>query len=97
MATPVTRLGTRGSQTFGSGDRAAWSRYATELYLRLLEKAKREGWGRKLRYLLYEARITDTDAERCGNLEGLLLQSPESSLEGYQEPACGVPEARRVA
>lgn len=52
-----------------------WSEYATELYLRLRDKAKREGWLHKLRYLLYELDITQKDANRFKGLKGVLLQS----------------------
>jgi DNA repair photolyase len=52
-----------------------WSSYATEIYSRLVGKATREGWGHKLKYLLYEGLITPTDATRFAGLEGVLLQS----------------------
>lgn len=52
-----------------------WSEYATELYLRLSAKAKREGWLYKLRYLLYEGSIAPKDAKHFHGLEGVLLQS----------------------
>jgi hypothetical protein len=52
-----------------------WSAYATDLYLRLRDKARAEGWIQKLRYLLYERWIIEQDAERFGGLEGVLLQS----------------------
>ena len=52
-----------------------WSEYATELYVRLRDKAKREGWLRKLRYLLYELDITPKDANHFKGLKGVLLQS----------------------
>jgi DNA repair photolyase len=52
-----------------------WSTYATQLYLRLRDKARAEGWIGKLRYLLYESKITQVDAERFSGLQGVLLQS----------------------
>jgi len=54
---------------------AIWSRYATELYVRLRTKAEREGWLSKLRFLLYEGLITPEDAPRFSGLEAVLLQS----------------------
>ena len=56
-------------------DHALWSAYATELYVRLRNKARAEGWLRKLRYLLYEDKITASDAAQFAGLEGVLLQS----------------------
>lgn len=56
-------------------DHALWSAYATELYIRLRDKARAEGWLHKLRYLLYEAKITASDAGQFAGLEGVLLQS----------------------
>ncbi len=52
-----------------------WSMYATDIYLRLKSKAEREGWISKLRYLLYENNITYSDAQKFGDMEGLLLQN----------------------
>lgn len=54
---------------------AAWSEYATELYVRLRDKAVREGWIDKLAYLLYEGHITASDAPAFAGLNGVLLQS----------------------
>ena len=51
-----------------------WSDYATKLYLRIRKKAEKENWLHKLRYLLYEGEITESDAVKFGNLEGVLLQ-----------------------
>ena len=59
---------------FGGKGKEGWSSYATELYRRLLTKAKREGWTHKLRYLLYEQDITDKNADAFASLEGVLLQ-----------------------
>jgi hypothetical protein len=41
----------------------------------LRDKARREGWLRKLRYLLYETAITPNDAQQFHGLKGVLLQS----------------------
>jgi len=51
-----------------------WSAYATELYSRLRDKALREGWIDKLKYLLYEGHITEADAAEFAGLRGVLLQ-----------------------
>lgn len=51
-----------------------WSRYATEVYTRIREKAEREGWLDKLRYLLYERDITVEDCHKFVGLKGVLLQ-----------------------
>jgi len=64
------------TDVYEHGGRSEWSRYATDLYLRLREKALAEGWMSKLRYLLYENDITVEDARRFPNLSGVLLQSP---------------------
>lgn len=60
---------------FGTKGNEVWSAYATELYTRLRDRARREGWVGKLRFLLYEDRITAKDAEVFRGLEGVLLQS----------------------
>jgi DNA repair photolyase len=59
----------------GDAFHTMWSQYATNLYLRLRAIAERDGWLGKLRYLLYENRITPSDAEKLGDLQGVLLQS----------------------
>ena len=56
-------------------NRAIWSSYATELYCRLRDKARVDGWLSKLRYLLYEGDITECDAKAFTGLEGVLLQA----------------------
>jgi DNA repair photolyase len=63
------------SDVYERGDKAAWSRYATELYVRLRDEARRRGVVPKLRYLLYEDTITEHDAEAFRGLEGVLLQA----------------------
>jgi DNA repair photolyase len=67
-------------------DRAAWSRYATDLYTRLRDKAEREGWIQKLRYLLYEESITAEDAPRFKGLAGVLLQSKPNETGDSRNP-----------
>lgn len=55
--------------------RGIWSEYATELYVRLRDKAVSEGWLGKLRYLLYEDQISEEDCDAFRGLKGVLLQS----------------------
>ncbi len=63
-------------RVYGGKRMDLWSRYATELFVRVREKARAEGWlDDKLRYLLYEADITAADANEFHGLEGVLLQS----------------------
>ncbi|MFO0684925.1 MAG: hypothetical protein U0234_22900 [Sandaracinus sp.] len=52
-----------------------WSRYATDLYLQLRDAAARGGWSERLRYLLYEGRITEQDAPafHAGIADGTVL------------------------
>lgn len=52
-----------------------WSSYATRLYVRLREKAAKQGWTRKLHYLLYEGHIVEKHARRFAGLRGVRLQS----------------------
>lgn len=65
------------TRVFGIGDAAEWSRYATDLYLRLGLRASRERWLTKLRYMLYQKRIAEQDARRFEgtSFEGVLLQT----------------------
>lgn len=68
------------TRVFEEDDKALWSRYATDLYLRIHTKAIEEGWSDKLRYLLYEEEITTQDARAFAGLSGVLLQSkPDGS------------------
>lgn len=53
-----------------------WSKYATELYLRIRKKAEAENWIHKLKYLLYEGEITESDAKKFTDQKGVLLQGP---------------------
>jgi DNA repair photolyase len=59
---------------YEGGQKHLWSEYATELYVRLRDKARREGWLNKLRYLLYEGGINKSHAEHFRGLRGVLLQ-----------------------
>ncbi len=64
------------SSDYDNGDRKGlWSEYATDLLLNIRHLAKREGWIDKLRFLLYEHDITQDDARRVRNLQGVMLQS----------------------
>ena len=63
------------TDVYENGHKELWSRYATDLYLRIHTKAVNEGWSDKLKYLLYENLITEDDATRLGGLDGILLQS----------------------
>jgi hypothetical protein len=65
------------TRTFGDGDSSEWSRYATDLYLRLGQHAARDGWLPRLRYMLYEHAIAAQDARRFEGtrFEGVLLQT----------------------
>ncbi|MCH8149253.1 MAG: hypothetical protein IH987_14930 [Planctomycetes bacterium] len=63
------------TEVYEQGRKDLWSKYATELYMRLRDKADREGWLGKLRYLLYEDQITQQDSRMFEGLEGVLLQS----------------------
>ena len=72
------------TEVFENGRKDLWSEYATELYVRLRDKAKREGWIGKLRYLLYEGGITERDAPQLAGLEGVLLQSKPGEDEKSQ-------------
>lgn len=62
-------------------DRALWSTYATDLYKRVLEAAKRGRYVDKLRYLLYEEDITAGDARYLSHTapwNTMLLQSAKN-------------------
>jgi DNA repair photolyase len=63
------------SQVYEERDQSLWSRYATGLYTRIRNTARRDGWIARMKYLLYEDQITSTDAEYFKGLEGVLLQS----------------------
>jgi DNA repair photolyase len=65
----------RMTQLFEDRSNGAWSAYATELYIRLRQRAKADGWLHKLCYLLYEEQVTESDAHEFAGLQGVLLQS----------------------
>jgi DNA repair photolyase len=56
------------TEVYERGRKDLWSAYATELYTRLRNKAKREGWMYKLRYLLYEDQISKEDSRAFAGL-----------------------------
>jgi len=60
------------------------SKYQTDLYLRIRDKAAKEKWLHKLKFLLYEKDITPEDALRMERREGVLLQSPKDD-EGFSK------------
>ncbi len=61
-----------------------WSKYATDLYRRLHAHAVKGEWVNKLRYLLYEDKITAADSMEFRGLEGVLLQSKPGE-DGYSQ------------
>jgi DNA repair photolyase len=63
------------TDVYESGMVMKWSQYASELYVRVREKAVAEGWLHKLKYLLYEGSVTESDSKKFSGLEGVLLQS----------------------
>jgi DNA repair photolyase len=67
---------------FGGKGSEGWSSYATQLYQRLIVKARADGWLHKLRYLLYEGDITCRDAAPFSQLDGVLLQG-KTEDDGY--------------
>lgn len=73
------------TQAFETEDESIWSRYATDLYVRIHDKAVADGWSEKLRYLLYEYRVTAQDAPRFQRMDGVLLQSA-SETEKSRNP-----------
>ncbi|MCC7420286.1 MAG: hypothetical protein IT428_08405 [Planctomycetaceae bacterium] len=75
------------TELYGSGKKAPRSAYATELYVRLRDKARSEGWLKKLCYLLYEDRITESDARHFRGLKGVLLQSKPGEDGKSRNPA----------
>ena len=75
------------TKVYQNRDLATWSKYATDLYVRIHDKAVKDGWSDKLRYLLYEADITATDALSFGDLDGVLLQSKPEKGGKSKNPA----------
>lgn len=74
------------TEVYERKNKARWSAYATDLYLRLRAHAERHGWLPKLRYLLYEDLITAADADRLGDMAGILLQSKPNEVGLSQNP-----------
>lgn len=70
------------TSVYEDGHREQWSRYAADLYRRLLRHAKAGGWTSKLRYLLYEGGVWPHDADEFRGLEGVLLQGPRAEDNG---------------
>jgi DNA repair photolyase len=68
-------------RVFAGKEWTVWSHYATSLYKQLHDAALKGGWTSKLRYLLYESRITNQDARafQATNLDGVLFQSKPRS------------------
>jgi DNA repair photolyase len=77
------------TRVYERGERGAWSAYATDLYVRLRDRARRDGWLHKLRYLLYEGDIAEGDAKAFRGLDGVLLQSKPAADGRSQNPHCG--------
>lgn len=76
------------TDVYGRKNKPRWSRYATDLYVRLRQRADRDGWASKIRYLLYELDITAADAPRFGDGAGVLLQSkPDEETGLSRNPA----------
>ena len=71
----------------GNRDGDWWSRYAADLYLSLVDMARVGGWLDRLKYLLYEGDITESDAlwmiGREPTLPGMLLQDPKIDGTAY--------------
>lgn len=78
------------TRVFQDRDKAVWSRYATDLYVRIHSKAVSEGWSDKLRYLLYEDAITAQDARKFRGLDGVLLQTKPNDDGGSSNLAFAV-------
>lgn len=74
------------TEVFGKKHKEKWSNYATELYVRLRDKAQRESWLDKLTYLLYEDKISASDAPSFRGLHGVLLQSKPGADGRSQNP-----------
>jgi DNA repair photolyase len=62
------------TETYEEKRKDRWSACARDLYTRLKEKGQKEGWLDKLRYLLYEDKVTKEDAPSFAGLKGVLLQ-----------------------
>jgi DNA repair photolyase len=66
------------TEVYENGQRRLWSAYAADLCTCLRDRARREGWLSKLRYLLYEEGIYREHAEAFRGLEGVWLQGKPS-------------------
>lgn len=62
------------TDTYERGDSTSWSRYATNLYDRLIKHGEGYGWAQKLKFLLYEGAITAQDAARMAPFRHILMQ-----------------------
>jgi DNA repair photolyase len=83
------------TEIYGQKGNKAWSRYATDLYLKLRARAEADGWIEKLTYLLYEERIVKEDVPHYASGAGLLLQSIDKkkrSKNQYFRAALGMVE-----
>jgi DNA repair photolyase len=74
-------------EMFENRKNGVWSAYATALYVHLRQRAKAEHWIDRLRYLLYEHLISESDAREFAGLEGVLLQSPADEDGLSKHPA----------
>jgi DNA repair photolyase len=75
------------TEVYEGGRSELWSSYATELYVRLRDKARGEGWLPKLRYLLYESDVEVRHSEEFRGLEGVWLQSRAGEGGKSRNPA----------
>ena len=66
------------TKVYENGDKDLLSEYATRLYTMLLERADRDGWSDKLKYLLYEGDIKAWHAPKFNGLKGVLLQGKKN-------------------
>ena len=85
------------TEAYAGRDRTLWSKYAADLYLGLRRRAERDGWLPKLRYLLYESKITESDAERLGDMAGILFQSKPAADGRSQNPYIAARQGMRRA
>jgi len=74
------------TRVYENGEKSIWSDYATRLYSMLLERAERDGWSEKLKYLLYEGEITADHAQVFKGLKGVLLQGKKDENGDSRNP-----------
>lgn len=67
---------------YGKRRTDVWSAYATDLYVHLRDRSRREGWTDRLVYLLYEGLINAADAPRYAGFAGLSLQAKPDKQTG---------------